>query len=180
MTRLELAKLVEWSGTVQGRKRLQKLVFLLRSAGAPVEAKYKLHHYGPYSDEVAERTGELVRLGLLTEEFRATGYCYELSAKAREQLAAAEGVGSRSVADPLGDHRPLVERLIQEDLWVLELASTIAWFRYGGESWSAATTRAAAYKQQPPENEKVLEARDLAKEVEGSSWPGSLRREAAA
>jgi hypothetical protein len=44
MTRYELAKLAAWAETLHSRKRLQKVVFLLHTAGCPLEADFILHH----------------------------------------------------------------------------------------------------------------------------------------
>ncbi|MBC7292713.1 MAG: hypothetical protein H5T84_01175, partial [Thermoleophilia bacterium] len=39
---------------IRGKKALQKLVYFCREAGVPLYATYRLHVYGPYSNEVAE------------------------------------------------------------------------------------------------------------------------------
>jgi uncharacterized protein YwgA len=51
MTRYQLAKLVEWAGTLRTRKRLQKVVFMLQAAGCPFDDGFGLHHFGPYSSD---------------------------------------------------------------------------------------------------------------------------------
>ena len=64
MTRYQLAKLVEWAGTLNSRKRLQKVVFMLQAAGCPLQAEFYLNHYGTYSlEDVTRLTDEMVRLG---------------------------------------------------------------------------------------------------------------------
>ena len=67
MNRYQLAKIVDWAGTLETRKRMQKVVYLLQVAGCPLGADYTLHHYGPYSQEVARLTDEMVQTGILTE-----------------------------------------------------------------------------------------------------------------
>ncbi len=66
-----------------GRKRLQKALFLLKSAGVPVDAQFELHHYGPYSRDVAQACDELVTLELLKEtqssESIGAEYSYRVS-----------------------------------------------------------------------------------------------------
>ena len=62
MNRYQLAKLVEWAGCLHTRKRLQKLVYMLQSAGCPLEAEFTLHHYGPYSQEIAGLSDAMVRI----------------------------------------------------------------------------------------------------------------------
>ena len=89
MTRYQLAKLVQWSGTLHSRKRLQKLVFMLQAAGCPLDAEYGLHHYGPYSQEVARLSDEMQRSSLLLEESEPNQvgrqYSYSLTARAQRQ-----------------------------------------------------------------------------------------------
>ena len=45
MNRYQLAKIVQWAGTLRSRKRMQKMIFLLKAAGCPLDADYDLHHY---------------------------------------------------------------------------------------------------------------------------------------
>ena len=67
INRYQLAKIVQWIGKFRSRKRMQKLIFMLQAAGCPLDAEYDLHHYGPYSHDVARLTGELVAEKLLDE-----------------------------------------------------------------------------------------------------------------
>src|SRR5215471_8027123 len=94
MTRYQLAKLVEWAGTFQSRKRMQKLVYLLQAAGCPLDVDYDLHHYGPYSQDLARLTDQMVRDGLLEErmEVRSYGeqYSYRLPEGSIRQVADYE------------------------------------------------------------------------------------------
>src|SRR4051794_19223854 len=94
MTRYQLAKLVYWAQTIRTRKRLQKIVVMLQAAGCPIEADYRLHHFGPYSDGVAHLADEMTQLGLLVEEESSNGlgstYDYRLSDKAKQQLQEFE------------------------------------------------------------------------------------------
>ena len=94
MTRYQLGKIVEWAGTFHSRKRMQKLVFLLQAAGCPLDADYELHHYGPYSQDVARLTDGMVREGLLEERMEThpygEQYSYRLSAESIRQIAEYE------------------------------------------------------------------------------------------
>lgn len=44
---------------VIGRTRLQKTVKLLQRLGVPTRFGYKLHHYGPYSEDLQSEIGLL-------------------------------------------------------------------------------------------------------------------------
>lgn len=46
--------------TIRGKKALQKLVYFCAEAGVPISANFRLHIYGPYSNEVAEELVEAV------------------------------------------------------------------------------------------------------------------------
>src|SRR5438132_565582 len=94
MTRYQLAKLVQWAGTLQTRKRLQKVVYLLQAAGCPLDDEFGLHHFGPYSSDVADRADDMTNAGLLNEEshgnYAGKQYDYTLTQDAESQLAALE------------------------------------------------------------------------------------------
>ena len=45
--------------TITGKKRLQKLAMLLQVSGLKIDADFSLHHYGPYSFELADAADEL-------------------------------------------------------------------------------------------------------------------------
>lgn len=53
---------------VTGRKKLQKMIYILQKCGVPFEEKYQFHFYGPYSEELTLRVEELCNLGFLQEE----------------------------------------------------------------------------------------------------------------
>lgn len=45
---------------IRGKKALQKLVYFLQVAGIPTGCSFRMHIYGPYSNEVAQEYDELV------------------------------------------------------------------------------------------------------------------------
>lgn len=52
---------------VTGRKKLQKMIYILQKCKVPFEEKYQFHFYGPYSEELTLRTEELCNLGFINE-----------------------------------------------------------------------------------------------------------------
>src|SRR4051812_35269578 len=112
MDNYQLAKLVQWAGTLQTRKKMQKVVFLLQAAGCPFEADFFLHHYGPYSTDVARLTDSLVNNKLLNEEptenIAGKQYGYSLPSDSKESLQRFEET-------PAGKKR-LAEMTQYEDL----------------------------------------------------------------
>jgi uncharacterized protein len=52
---------------VTGRKKLQKMIYILQKCNIPFEEKYHFHVYGPYSEELTLRVEELCNFGFLDE-----------------------------------------------------------------------------------------------------------------
>ncbi len=166
MNRLQLAKLIEWApGELESRKRLQKVVYLLQAAGCPLDVEYALHHYGPYSRDVAELTDEMCHAGLLEERtspntLGGRTFSYHLPEPTRAQL--------RSMDPPvdLAQYEGLAKRLLAEpNLKKLEFAATVAYFHRQGGSWEDARRSAAEFKKQDAQGRTMLEAEQLAREV---------------
>jgi len=171
MDRYQMVKLVEWAGTLRTRKRLQKVVYLLQCAGCPLEAEFTLHHYGPYSFEVARLADELVQAGLLmeTEGVNPAGreFSYALGERAEKLLGlAADEAGVPDYHEEFERHRPLAEQLLREgDLRKLEYASTIAYFYDLQDDWDVALSKAAKFKNQKQNSPQMQEALSLAKSI---------------
>lgn len=151
MTRYQLAKLVEWAGTLHGRKRLQKVVFMLQGAGCPIDADFFLHHYGPYSEHVARLADEMTRLQLLVESARPAlnglQYSYGLPEAVRQELQTIEATPQgQSWAAQLAPFEQKARRFLQADLKQLEYASTILYFRRHGHDWTQAVEMAVSFK----------------------------------
>ncbi|MFD1361606.1 YwgA family protein [Lentibacillus salinarum] len=65
------AKLMQFfaaANDVSGRKKLQKMIYILQKCDVPFEEKYQFHFYGPYSEELSLRIEELCNLGFIAEE----------------------------------------------------------------------------------------------------------------
>jgi uncharacterized protein len=170
MERYQLAKIIEWTGTFRSRKRMQKLVFMLQAAGCPLDADYDLHHYGPYSQDVALLTGQMVGQRLLEEakEARPYGeqYSYTLLEDARRQVSAYEA--SPRGSGPAGEmarFRDLALELYQADLKELEVASTIVFFRKRGFDWETAVEKTREFKNLPVDPSFLGRCRALASKV---------------
>lgn len=166
MNRLHLAQLVDWAGEVKTRKRLQKVVFLLKAAGCPLAIDYSLHHYGPYSQDLARLTDEMVGAGLLLEQLsdnvmNGQSYSYKLSPDAKKQL---DQFGTRSLPQ-FADFETLAKQLLNESLQKLEFASTVAFFKSQGKAWPEAARLAADFKRLRHDGPEIKEAEFLARRV---------------
>jgi uncharacterized protein YwgA len=174
MKRYQLAKIVSWAETLHTRKRLQKVVFMLQAAGCPLEAGFYLHHYGPYSEEVARLTDELVRLALFEESATGNGqgqqYSYRLTAPTVEKLSQLESSerGQAMLAE-LTPYEELARRLLQADLRDLEVAATLLYFRRQGDDWSRAVETTCGFKGVPAGGPLLAKAEALARSVEASA-----------
>lgn len=171
MTRYQLAKLIALAGVLPNRKRVQKIVHLLKAAGCPFDADYRLHHYGPYSDEVAGLLNQLVQQGLLIEEeLPAPGsgrqFKYHLSEPAVIALAefekSPEGAAAAAELEP---HEVLFKELLKTELGRLELASTIVFNRQAGKDWDAAVGETSSFKHVPRNAVALIQAERLAKKI---------------
>jgi uncharacterized protein len=151
MTRYQLAKLVQWAGTLNSRKRLQKVVFMLQAAGCSLEADFYLHHFGPYSEHVARLTDEMVRLKLLKETSEpfmgGSKYLYQLAEPAQQQLVDLEQTDrGQALAEQLVRFEAKAKALLAADVKQLEYASTILYFHLEGKDWPEAVEQAVQFK----------------------------------
>ena len=179
MDRYQLVKLVEWAGELRSRKRLQKVVYLLQAAGAPIEAEFTLHHYGPYSFDVAQLTDSMVREGLLKEDKRPNthqgeSFSYKIPVEIRDNLAEYEGNESGAILKAQAHtYEPKARILLAEDdLSKLEFAATVAYFHVQGNDWKAAREAAAKFKGQPPESLAMIDATEFARLIIGAEDQG--------
>jgi len=170
MNRLQLATLLSWAGDegLQGRKRLQKVVFFLQEAGCPLDCRFTLHHFGPYSRDVADRCDEMVAAGLVDESGGPPNgemhYTYMLMPKAREAL-------ERTVDVEMQRFQERGARLVKENIWPLELGSTILFFYRQYEDWERALAGACEFKKVASTAERSQAALALAKQFE--TQPGT-------
>ncbi|MFC0525189.1 YwgA family protein [Pontibacillus salicampi] len=73
----KLVKFFSQCNEVIGRKRLQKMIYILKKAGFPFEERYQFHFYGPYSEELTLRVEELCNLGFIEEKWEKKSNYYQ-------------------------------------------------------------------------------------------------------
>lgn len=141
---------------IEGRKRLQKLIHLLQLSGLEVPAEFRIHNYGPFSEEVALAADDLVNKGALSESVKAVGvygthqYLYKLANPKKTKVAA------------LAPHaRKLVLTLDQFSTVELEVASTIGFFEAQGYSCKDAVEQTKSMKP----NKTIPTVLDKAKKI---------------
>ncbi|RIK78521.1 MAG: hypothetical protein DCC68_15090 [Planctomycetota bacterium] len=149
---------------------MQKVLYLLHAAGAPIDASFYLHLYGPYSSDVAQLTDQLVREGLLTETpvANAAGrqFEYSLPAGPRASLRGFEqsptGKQRRAAFQPF---KKQARDLLNRELSELEYASTIAYFMRQTRDWETALEKACQFKRLDAQCNAARSALALAKQV---------------
>lgn len=62
---------------VTGRKKLQKMIYILKKSQIPFAEKFQFHFYGPYSEELTLRMEELCNLEFLDEMKEDKGNYYQ-------------------------------------------------------------------------------------------------------
>lgn len=173
MTKYQLAKLVELAGRISTRKRVQKTLYLLQAAGFDLGITFRLHHYGPYSAEVAALLDEMSQQdgGVLREQRNANlaGWQseYTLSEEGQRILVEFESTPrGKAALLQFEEYTPQIRRLLNvDDLWELELGATIACFHDKEEDWGKAVQGACKFKNVPPDAPKTAQALLLAQEL---------------
>jgi hypothetical protein len=113
-------------GTLIGRVRFQKTVYLLDRLGLNSGFGYEYHHYGPYSRDLDSATVDAKAFGLIREEYnrrQSDGAMYsvfKLSPGAAVEEAAYGNLRRERANE-------LVQRFADTNVTVLELATTVDW-----------------------------------------------------
>jgi uncharacterized protein len=140
-------------GEIVGKVRLQKMVYLLDQLGAPTGLSFSYHHYGPYSDELAEVVEDDVIFGRMKAEQkrRSDGVPYVV------YKADPGGAVNES-----GFEQPKINAALQamqrSSATVLELAATIHWLAFVEKvgNWEAELVRRKGIKTEEGREGKAL------------------------
>lgn len=148
--------------TIKGKKRLQKLGMLMQCAGLDLDTEFTLHHYGPFSSELADAADELMLLGTIDGRHEQVGpfglfqTVYRLPESSRQQPQL-----------PQREKHILLE-LDRFTTAELEMASTIAYFLKEGSSPTEALQKASALKSRMAIQPVVEKAHKILKIVSTS------------
>lgn len=171
MDRYQLATLASWAGEkgIQGRKRMQKVIYFLQAAGCDLGCDFTLHHYGPYSRDVSDVCDLMVSTGFLEEipEPISGGIAQFNYLLAEGTWHLLEDVNQKSPgrAQRLKMYEELAKQLFETDMWHLELGSTILYYYSFHEprDWSKAFQDACTFKKTSPGLDKNIAAFEFAK-----------------
>src|SRR5699024_8869158 len=138
-----MLKMFAVAGRIRGRKKLQKMVYLLSTAGTPFHYKYQYYHFGPYSAELQTEIGDLVDQQLLTETNEDQAYVYELTEQGRLYLERLQKQAKyEDQLDP-----QLIHLLTEQSSPFLEIVSTYAFLLRSGDQPAEARRKAAELKK---------------------------------
>lgn len=127
---------------IQGRKKLQKMIHLLKSSGADFPFKYRYHHYGPYSSQLQYEMNQLVEQDFLQEKRENGAYTYKMTADGRKFKAMLETDGGLSFQL----NQDVLEKLVKKSTPFLEMFSTYAFLIESGDTRGQAKEKAAQLK----------------------------------
>lgn len=142
----ELLRLVDTCREIQGRKKLQKMVHLLREAGHPFGYRFEFHFHGPFSAELKGAIDSFVAQKLIAErvaeppgEYRQ--YSYASTPELKRLLEDFGGTGDPEWAE-------LAKRLNGKPAQDLEAISTVAFLMRCGHGGDELKERFMALKPQ--------------------------------
>ena len=145
-------------GEIVGKIRLQKIVYLLDQIGLNSGFSYEYHHYGPYSEDLAEKVEDDVIFGelqALRRRRQSDGVPYVAD---RAEVAAKDEPNGKSLGNDR--FRRALREMQNRSATVLELAATAHWLAVieGRSDWSEELRRRKGSKV---ENGRERQALDL-------------------
>jgi len=140
-------------GEVRGRKKLQKIAFLLQHWGTDLQSRFTYHFYGPYSADLQALVQELAAQELLQEERTKGQFVYRITEKGREFVAKWEGrfagvntAHAAGRAALFAPPREQLQALAEQSAPFLELLSTYAYLLETGDGPVSAREKAVRLK----------------------------------
>ena len=116
--------LLQVAGEVIGRKKLQKIIYILQKLEYPFTEKFQFHFYGPYSEELTLKIEELCNLSFVSEVREDKGgyhqYRYKLTEEGESFL--------QNYQIDMPKIQEYIDELNGESSRFLELVSTLLYF----------------------------------------------------
>lgn len=106
-------------GKAPGKKKLQKLVYLIEQKGVPLGYEHGLHFYGPYSSKLDEETMSLSMDGVISFDY--SGCSHKMSVNTgyeiKSSLTKKDEAVAREVIDHFKNRTPLELELLSTALY---------------------------------------------------------------
>ncbi len=74
-----IVAIVQNATTKLGKTQVQKLIYFAQDCGVPLNYRYEIYHYGPYSFELSNDLGSLDSLGVLNIQSDPAGFGFDIS-----------------------------------------------------------------------------------------------------
>jgi uncharacterized protein len=156
----DVARVVQLNGRrLIGKTRLQKSVYFLEALGVGFGFEFEYHHYGPYSEELAQFTDDARVLGLLKEDWHTSqdGAEYAVFSDTGAWQAGEKSIDQK--------RRETLTLLKEYSAVELELAATAHFFQQKGDTdraWAETRERKASKIS----DSRVARAKTLLAELE--------------
>src|SRR3990167_6886859 len=118
----DIAYLIDLCGKVEGRTRIQKMVYILQYLGYPLNEDFSYSYFGPYSDELRTEVDILTSVDILQETLKGTTYVYEPTSQMENFLKDSDKLLELKSSPKFSK---LIDKLKVAPIPVLEVASTI-------------------------------------------------------
>ena len=158
----QLLKLVGSVSLIRGRKKLQKLIFIMNHLGFQIEDRFFMHYYGPYSADLALQIDGLVEKRLIEEKKILSEYAYRITPDGEKQIELFEKimVDSRYVSH-LNKMAEKFKEFQTHNTFPLELASTILFWTDWGKNYAEAVYVTETQKNVKRTNKVFREAIEI-------------------
>ena len=121
MRRVAAIKLIVEQLEDTGKTKLQKLLYFTQEAvGAPLEYKFRMHHYGPFAEDIENDISFLKVIGHLDVQPDTSGFGYHIRPASFEPLPWDEELEKFK-----GKMTETIDKLGMLDISELELSATV-------------------------------------------------------
>lgn len=148
----KLMALIDQAGEIAGRRKLQKMIYILQKMGFSFHETYHFQYRGPYSEELAMQLEELYNFGFLCEQKDKdeNGVCY------RYRLNDGGRTFLTHYKKELPNVKAAVEILNNESVRFLELVSLFLYFKRLPDDSAVKKIRTFAGDVSPKEIRRVF------------------------
>ena len=94
LRRLAVIQLIVNELTDTGKIKIQKILYFIQEAlGAPLEYRFRMHHYGPFSEDIESDISVMRSVGHIEVNVDAQGYGYHITPASDEMLPWDSEIG---------------------------------------------------------------------------------------